>query len=1533
MASHETDDDRSMRALEWGEGEPSSLPGPIENRWALLVGVNRFNDPTIPHLNFCVNDALALAETLHSLGYTVVVLRDDAAEPHLIPTTDNVEAELSRLCQVAGPNDLLWVHFACHGKRVDKQPVLVLQNTRLPTLAKSGLPLSHVEELMRGSKTHRLVLTLDACHVGVEIGRDLTDPQFIHNVHELAEGFALIAGSTAQQKAQDWREKKHGVFTYYLLEGLSGRADRGGKDFVTVDDLSKHVLHNLRQWSVQNGGLIQEPTIRTEGLGDMILADHRNSPAEPVPNPFSDAGLTTEPGHLFDRKSSVIRRRRMSTITWLHLSDLHFRAEKEEVAHKDSVYAWDRDIVLKSLLADVRERIEQDGLQPNFIVVSGDIAFSGADKEYKLAAAFFDDLLKTTDLDKSRLFVVPGNHDVDRSAVSFGAEAIASSLVNRDAVNGILTSEADRQLLLRRLDGYVRFVTEYFDDLLPLDDRDCSYVRSLDLAGRRIAILGLNSAWVANGGDADYGKLLLGERQVRVSVDAAKMADLRLAVMHHPFNWLKDFDGDACEPLLMGGCDFILHGHLHRTGVQSLSTPDAGAMVVAAGASYETREHHNAYNFVQLDAESRQGTVYLRMYSDQRGGFWTKDVLSYKNVADGEFAFALPSKKGKPSLHQEAVEEQRPAPPAIDPALLEARYLRRMQEMCNDLPLTMIDPKMDAKVQQNPMRLLPVYVSLNTRTMVAEEGAEAEGKGRKGRASQDVDIEAMLRRGEREARALTALEAIEKEPRMVLLGDPGSGKSTFVKHLALCLADGRLERLGAPNEGLITRLSQAWTRGALLPIYVTLREFAGSARCNGSAGGLWQYIEDTLAAQEQGDFTAHLREQVVAGNAIVLLDGLDEVADPETRKTVRQSVAEFVKVNGGSNRYLVTCRSYSYQETCDQLKGFAVHTLAPFTEKQVNAFIDCWHREVCRLGWKSEGDAKELAQRLQAAARRSDLAVLASNPLQLTMMTLLHYSRGQLPEDRVKLYKEMVELLLVRWDQARLVDNADAPTQAVNVDDLETALERVAYLAHRQQEGLDAPADIEEALLRTVLKDYLQGSWDQAGKLLAYIKNRAGLLIEKGPGVYVFPHRSYQEYLAGAYLTQQEDFPDEAARLAKENYAQWREVILWAVGVVARLNKQTYSAINVADALCPRQTPDRAAPDAAWRSAHLAGEALLETGLDKVQVHERYGEVLRRARERLVALLRTGALSPRERAAAGDTLARLGDPRFRADAWFLPDEPLLGFVEIPAGPFLMGTKKEDIPALMKRLGGDQDMYERETPPHTLTLPGYYIARYPVTVAQFRAFVEASGREPVDADSLRDPDNRPVRWVTWREAVAYCEWLTGVLRDWKNTPEPLATLICKEGWAVRLPSEAEWEKAARGVDGRQFPWGDDPDPARANCEDTGIGTTSTVGCFPGGASPYGCEDMSGNVWEWTRSLWGKDWEKPDFRYPYVPGDERERLEAGNDVLRVVRGVSFNNDAGLVRCAYRGWLFLDFLNDYLGFRVAVLPMTLDSGPSGL
>ncbi len=256
-------------------------------------------------------------------------------------------------------------------------------------------------------------------------------------------------------------------------------------------------------------------------------------------------------------------------------------------------------------------------------------------------------------------------------------------------------------------------------------------------------------------------------------------------------------------------------------------------------------------------------------------------------------------------------------------------------------------------------------------------------------------------------------------------------------------------------------------------------------------------------------------------------------------------------------------------------------------------------------------------------------------------------------------------------------------------------------------------------------------------------------------------------------------------------------------------------------------------------------------------------------------------------------------------------------IRIPAGEFLMGSDKKK----------DNNAIDHELPQHKLYLPEYFIAKTPVTNAQYAVFVKAAGqRAPSHWTNGNIPSGKethPVVNVSWHDAIAFCRWLSE-----------------QTGRDFTLPSEAEWEKAARappppvppenGGDGRRpggvmigegiYPWGDEWDKAKCNTSESGIKTTTPVGKYsPAGDSPYGCADMAGNVWEWMRSLWGTELGEPDFKYPYDPADGRENLDAPDSDLRVLRGGSWCNDHRLARCAYRfrDFPFLDWGN--LGFRV--------------
>lgn len=351
----------------------------------------------------------------------------------------------------------------------------------------------------------------------------------------------------------------------------------------------------------------------------------------------------------------------MNTITWLHLSDLHFRAGEQ--------HTWDENIVLEALLEDVRARIREDGFRPDLILVSGDIAFSGKQQEYALASAFFEELLSATQLSRDCIFPVPGNHDVDRKAISRGAQAIAGSLTGRESTNAVLNTAADRQLLFDRFRGYAAWLNEYLGGHLAFDDERYYYVHTLELAGQRLALMGLNSAWVAASDEDRASGLLLGERQTRSALREAAQAGatLTIALLHHPFDWLREFDQNDSAALLLDRCDLVLHGHLHQAAATRLTSPDGEATILACGACYKTRQYPNMYNWVQLtvdaDTGAAQARVHLRRYSDARGGFWAPDTLTYRNVPDGVYSFPVRGLPLPPATPPPTPGKRQPPPP------------------------------------------------------------------------------------------------------------------------------------------------------------------------------------------------------------------------------------------------------------------------------------------------------------------------------------------------------------------------------------------------------------------------------------------------------------------------------------------------------------------------------------------------------------------------------------------------------------------------------------------------------------------------------------------------------------------------------------------------------------------------------------------------------------------------------------------------------------------------------------------------------
>lgn len=889
--------------------------------------------------------------------------------------------------------------------------------------------------------------------------------------------------------------------------------------------------------------------------------------------------------------------------------------------------------------------------------------------------------------------------------------------------------------------------------------------------------------------------------------------------------------------------------------------------------------------------------------------------------------------------------------PAPDPRDLAAdaeaaarrHYLKRFAQWCNVLPLAALGGEEGAT---DDLTLESVYIGLHTESrepLAAAEEEEREKGGQFGFAGDTF---------EKHSRPLTALEAASRHTRLVLLGAPGSGKSTFARYWLRQLA---LAGLGQAEPPL-------GVDAGLLPVFLTLRDLAPRLvqldvqepltpqNRNDLIKAIFVQLDaDVRDAVRAPEFAEGLRQAIDSGAAVLVLDGLDEVAH-DLRERVRLAVSALV-TDCHIQRVLITCRVRSYTSAAI-FPSFHSETLAPFTEQHIRDFANRWYEaQPARF---DVGQVNARSADLQRAALDQDLLSLAENPMMLTSMAILHQRDIGLPNQRVVLFDQLVDVLLRRWQKSKTAELTDLLKDELR---LRMTVERLAFEVHavgRSADGTERKqsdaGDLSRGAALVLLEgsEYLQTA-ARAEAFLDYVDQRAGLLVGRGgelgrPAMYSFPHRTLQEYLAGCYLaSRRQPYRAFLERAGEGDY--WALAAQYGAEDLLYNRRQPNDTLDLAYHLLSGQPATSQENRAVlWSGSYAALVGTAGITADSPAPHGGPG-YLDRVRPALAALLASD-LTPVERAEAGRSLAILGDHR---------DEAMtvegMRFAFVPGGPFRMGSEEAT----------DPDSQVEERSPHTVDLPHFWMGVHPVTNAQFTTFVAAGGYsegafwpEAIAAEIWKDgwfksryddgfrnglPSvpgpfnhlNHPVTNITWYEALAFTRWLNQA-RGAERTA----------GLAFGLPSEAEWEKAARGGlrtpirpqiralrDGliapetelhenpsteRRYPWGNDFDRDNANAREVSIRSTSSIGVFQGGVSLYGCQDLSGNVWEWTRSLYGN--------YPYVPDRKRENLAASPDNVRVVRGGAFYLGAVFARCALRYWL-KPGVSSGLGFRVVASP----------
>lgn len=841
--------------------------------------------------------------------------------------------------------------------------------------------------------------------------------------------------------------------------------------------------------------------------------------------------------------------------------------------------------------------------------------------------------------------------------------------------------------------------------------------------------------------------------------------------------------------------------------------------------------------------------------------------------------------------------------------------------------------------------------------------SEAEGKAELSEVYIDLDTVAEADPDARASRAGTvqrrsapspipALERLAANPRLVLIGLPGSGKSTLLKYFSLSLAQCGLSPEPKWRDNL-----HLWPKEEvdLIPVFVELRHFAASVPTpppdpNGGEH-LTNYILGELNPTQVGECAEALEKALAAGRAIVFLDGLDEVPDDDRlRRFVLNTVQEFSGGRFGASRIVVTCRPRSYDDPHWQLKCFEKAELAGLSLEKTGRFIHRFYREVARrdpqVDEVIEGHRKA---KLEQALRREELRELATNPFMLTVMAWLHRFE-ELPHKRALILNTLVEQLLFKWEERkRRDDTAEVHTftellqpQGLAISSLRGVLCRLAFQARQMSAPttitgqprvlavsipkLKLLAALQELVPPANMSEPHRARW--ALEVSQVIEERTGLLVPEGKDSFIMPYK-LQEFLAGEHLTNKDEleevglglhlpknewkFDAVVARLIGDN-DYWDEVVKWAGAIQTHVKTNKSESRELALELCMAEA---VSDTIRLRRAIIAQEILSEVGLTEVaNSHRRYGpECLECVRKTLSDFMSRDGLNPKQRAAAGSARGWLEDlPRgVGLSTEGIPD---IVWIDIGSGSFLMGNEASLEDARIKT--------------------SYQISRYPVTVAQFQAFVDDGGYEketlwnwlpeasqwlqgmntkwsqkntkpgPEDYAPVFQTPNHPRVGVSWFEAVTYCKWLNAKLE--------------LEDDSIRLQSEPEWERAARGPEGRQWPSGNYTSELwrQCNVDQTKIEHTSAVGLFPAGDTPpesgneHGVADLAGNVWEWCRTSWMDTYLKKEDK---AIGD---KLEAAAAMVARGGSWSFGHDTKYISPLRRGFGPGNRYND-VGFRM--------------
>ncbi|MGZ3419313.1 MAG: metallophosphoesterase, partial [Polyangiales bacterium] len=427
---------------------------------------------------------------------------------------------------------------------------------------------------------------------------DLLTGERTGEARAIVEGYVRAATEIDRQNDEDFFAR-HGELARVLAH-LPGKADA-----VASKLLDLHRRHAAEVEAVLDEGIaahaseLRKGTLPPACLLRMVLPSEPERPQPPrMPEPRAGEKKHPPPG----------------AVRVLHISDVHFSQRR----------AWDQDPVLRALAEDVKKL----PVAPDLVAITGDLADRGAEAEYAMAARWIrEHLLPAARVTLDRVLIVPGNHDVDRSAVKRVAQVAQADLVrgeSQDAIAAILSDPAERAPLLRRHDAFLAFLRELGHDVkLPW------WSRTIAIGELRVHVAGISSSWAA-WSDGDKGNLLVGRYQLHQVLEGAGSADLVLALVHHPWDYLADFDAAEVRETVQRRCHVILRGHLHKSDGAARVRPDGSLLELACGACYGGTTHPHGYQLIELEPAHGRARVHMRTWD---GHDWIADRNAYRGEA------------------------------------------------------------------------------------------------------------------------------------------------------------------------------------------------------------------------------------------------------------------------------------------------------------------------------------------------------------------------------------------------------------------------------------------------------------------------------------------------------------------------------------------------------------------------------------------------------------------------------------------------------------------------------------------------------------------------------------------------------------------------------------------------------------------------------------------------------------------------------------------------------------------------------------